>query len=154
MRRAEHEQSRAFAEKVIDECHYMTLCMVDEDGAPYCVPLSPVRRGDYIYFHCATEGRKLDALRRHPQVSMSFVGNTEVPPGKFTLYYESVCAAGTAAEVTDAAERVEALRLLCEKYCPGDMPHFNEALGAWLARTGVWKVSVNQLTAKCNFKKA
>lgn len=64
MRRAEHEKDRDFAEKVIDECRYMTLCLVDEEGRPYCVPLSPVRRDSDIYFHCATAGRKLDIMRR------------------------------------------------------------------------------------------
>lgn len=151
MRRAEHEKDCAFAEKVIDECRYMTLSLVDEAGAPYCVPLSPVRRDGQIYFHCATAGRKLDAMRAHPQVSMSFVGNTEVPPKKFTLYYEAVYAEGTAGEVTDEVEKVEALRLLCEKYCPDDMSDFERVLRAWGARTGIWKISLDKITSKCNF---
>ena len=151
MRRAEHEKDRAFAEKVIDECRYMTLCLVDKEGKPYCVPLSPVRDGDHIYFHCAIAGRKLDAMRAHPQASMSFVGDTEVPPREFTLYYEAVYAEGTACEVTDEAEKVEALRLLCEKYCPDDMGDFERVLRAWGPRTGIWKISLENITSKCNF---
>lgn len=151
MRRAEHEQNRIFAEKVIDECRYMTLSLIDEAGAPYCVPLSPVRRDDQLYFHCATAGRKLDAMRTHPQVSMSFVGNTQVPPKEFTLYYEAVYAEGTAAEVTEEAERIEALRILCEKYCPHDMGDFERVLRAWGPRTGIWKISLDKVTSKCNF---
>lgn len=151
MRRAEHEKDRAFSETVIDKCRYMTLCLVDEVGVPYCVPLSPVRRDNDIYFHCATAGRKLDAMRAHPQVSISFVGNTAVPPKEFTLYYEAVYAEGTATEVTDQAERVEALRLLCEKYCPDDMGDFERVLRAWEPRTGIWKVRLDKITSKCNF---
>lgn len=153
MRRAEHERDRAFAENVIDECRYMTLCVADGDAPPYCVPLSPVRWDNHIYFHCAIEGRKLELMRARPRVSMSFVGNTEVPPREFTLYYESVLAEGTASEVMDREEKVEALRRLCEKYCPDDMPYFDKALGAWFARTGIWKVSLDSVSAKCNFRR-
>lgn len=154
MRRIEHERGRAFAESVMDRCRYMTLAIANEAEAPYCVPLSPVRRGDCIYVHCALEGRKLALMGDHPVVSMSFVGETQVPPGAFTIYYESVLAEGTATEVTDREEKVEALRLLCEKYCPEDMARFEMVLDAWFSRTGIWRITLEKVTSKCNFPHA
>ncbi len=151
MRRQEHERDRTFGEHIIDKCSYMTLSMVDQSGLPHAIPLSPVRAGSNLYFHCATEGEKLKILRQNPRVSMSFVGDTQVPAGKFTIYYESAVATGTAAEVTDETERRQALRLISEKYCPDDMVDFDRVLNAWLSRTGVWKISLETITAKSNF---
>ena len=67
MRRKDRERDRAFAYDVIDRCEYGVAAMAGEGGAPYCVPLSLVRLGDTLYFHCALEGTKLDCLRRSPR---------------------------------------------------------------------------------------
>ena len=41
---------------------------------PYAVPLSYVFHDQCIYFHCATEGHKLDNIRANPAVSFCVVG--------------------------------------------------------------------------------
>lgn len=151
MRRKERETDRKFAEAVIDECSYMTLAMTGADGRPYCVPLSPVRWDGSVYFHCALEGRKLDALRENPQVCMTFVGSgVSYPAGKFTTYYASAIAFGTAREVTDEEEKAEALRRLTLKYCPADIDAFGGALRKHRAGTSVWKIGLDGLTGKRN----
>lgn len=151
MRRNEREKDRKFATSVIDGCGYMVLAMTGADGRPYCVPLSPVRWDDWIYFHCALEGEKLDALRANPQVCMSFVGDgAAYPAGKFTAYYSSAVAFGTAREVTDAAEKMEALRRLTLKYGPADMEAFDSAFRRYCAHTSVWKISLDKVTGKKN----
>ena len=63
MRRKEREQGTEFIHQVMDSCVYMVLSMTGVDGLPYSVPLTPVRSGEDIYFHCAPEGEKVDALR-------------------------------------------------------------------------------------------
>lgn len=148
MRRKEREKDREFAESIIDKCTYMTLSMVGADGEPYCVPLSPVRWNGCVYFHCALAGRKLEALRAHPGVCMTFVGDTRVPRGEFTTYYESAVAFGAAEEVRDVDEKSEALRRLCLKYCAADMDLFEGELARSLPHTGVWKVSLDEVTGK------
>mgnify|MGYP000942056298 CR=1 FL=1 len=142
MKRTDH---LALAEQLLDDCAYLVLAMTEADGTPYCVPLSPVRQGRELYFHCGRTGRKVDALRANPRVCLSCVGRTKVLPGKFSLEYESVQAFGTAQEVTVESERIEALRLISEKLCPADMGGFQHALDRWLPATGaryVWDTTV------------
>lgn len=54
---------------ILDRCQICRLALWDEEG-PYIVPMSYGYRMDEgglkLYFHCAGEGRKLDALRRDP----------------------------------------------------------------------------------------
>ena len=69
MRRKDREMSKAFALSVADRCEYAVLSMTDMQHNPYCVPISIVRAGDVIYFHCAAKGEKLICLRAPPRAS-------------------------------------------------------------------------------------
>ena len=45
------------------------------DGTPYAVPVNMTRAGEWLYFHCAREGKKMDCLRACPQVCVTAVGH-------------------------------------------------------------------------------
>lgn len=150
MRRKDRELSVDIAREIIDKAEFGVLATVNEDGTPYCIPLSIARDGgqDVIYFHCAREGQKIENMRRNPKVCMSFVGNTAIPDGKFTTLYESAVIYGEATEVLTDEEKIHGLRLICEKYTPDNMADFDNAIGRSLARTAVWKVTIAQITGK------
>jgi len=112
--------------------------------------------GDDLYFHCAREGRKVDLLRRFPQVCISFVGDDRpvfVPPAMYSTYFQSVIVTGTASEVTDPKEKTAALRALCEKLTADHMEGFPPAVEKSLAVTAVWKVHIEELSGKAKLEK-
>ena len=146
MRRKDRERDRAFALAVIDECEYGTVAIQGEQ--PYCLPLSLVRVGDDLYFHCALEGKKLELLRKNNAVWVSFVGQNTAAADDFTTYFRSAMVKGTAWEVTDAEEKIAALRALCEKLTPGHMPAFDSEVARSFAVTGIWKIHMEEITAK------
>jgi nitroimidazol reductase NimA-like FMN-containing flavoprotein (pyridoxamine 5'-phosphate oxidase superfamily) len=148
MRRKDREMSRAFAETVIDNAEFATMGTVDATGKPYCVTLSMARDGEYLYFHCAKEGEKLNCIRRNRDVCVSFVGKTRIPDGKFTIYFESAVVFGAVEEVVDASEKIHALRLICERFTPNNMENFDDAIAQSLKVTGVWKIYINEITGK------
>lgn len=148
MRRKERQMPEEFAWEVVDRCGYAFLAITAEDGGPYGVPVSIARGGRAIYFHSALEGRKVECLRRSPRVCLSCVGDTRVPPGKFTTLFESAVIFGTAEEVTEADEKIHALQLICQRYTPDNMEAFPEAVARSLDRTGVWRISVEEITGK------
>ena len=90
----------------------------------------------------------MECLRRHPRVCLTCVGDTAIQQDRFTTLYESAVAFGTAAEVTEDGEKVEALRLLCLRHTPDNMADFDRAVNASLARTGIWKITVEEITGK------
>ena len=63
MRRIDRAQDRAFSLALIDRCTHGVMALTTGEAAPYCLPLSFVRVGDELYFHCAREGRKIDLMR-------------------------------------------------------------------------------------------
>lgn len=148
MRRKDREMPADFAWNVVDKCEWAVLGMVDPNGMPYCIPISIARNGQTIYFHSAQSGFKIDCLTCHSQVCISCVGDTFRLPDKFTTEFESAVLRGTAAEVTEDAEKIQALRLLCQRHTPTNMDNFDEAIARSLFRTGVWKVEVSEITGK------
>ena len=151
MRRNDRAQDRAFSLSLIDRCTHGVMAVSTGEPAPYCLPLSFVRIDEDLYFHCAREGRKLELLRRFPQVCVTFVGGDQpafVPPAMYTTYFQSVLVTGTASEVTDPGEKVQALRALCQKVTPDRMEGFEAAVEQSLNVTAVWKVHMEELSGK------
>ena len=146
MRRKDREQSREFALEVIDRCEYGVAAFQGEE--PYCLPLSLVRVGEELYFHCALEGKKLDRLRADSRVCVSFVGANQAAKDAFTTYYQCALVMGTASEVTQDEEKIAALRALCEKLTPENMADFDAAIAQSLPRTSIWKIHMDQVTGK------
>lgn len=148
MRRFDREMPAEFALGVADKCEYAVMSMIDPTGEPYCVPLSIARSGNKIYFHSAKDGFKLDCLRKDPSVCIACVGDTKRATDKFTTEFESAIIRGTCAEVTSDAEKIEALRLICERHTPANMSDFNNAIARSLARTAVYAVTIEIITGK------
>jgi len=148
MRRKDREKTVDFALEVADKCAYSVMATVNQDGSPYCIPLSMAREGEYLYFHCAKEGHKTDNLRNNSRVCVSCVGNVKPFSDDFSTEYESAVIFGTASEVTDSEEKIRALRLICERYTPEHIAFFEEAIKRGLDVTGVWKIHIEEINGK------
>ena len=68
LRQAKREVTdRSEVDAIILKASICRLGLVDE-GKPYIVPMNFGYDGECLYFHCAREGRKIDVLRRSPEV--------------------------------------------------------------------------------------
>ena len=139
MRRNDRAQSRDFALALIDRCTHGVIAISSGGPAPYCLPLSFVRMGDNLYFHCAHEGRKVGLLRRFPRVM-------------YTTYFQSVIVTGTASEVTDPDQKTAALRALCQKLTPNDMAGFQAISEQSLSAAAVWQVHMDEVSGKAKLE--
>lgn len=149
MRKKSREMDAAWALEVMDKAPYMTVSMTDVNGMPYSVPLSLARvNGNTFYFHCATEGKKLDILRTNPHVCLTAVSKCKptVGPkdGSFSLEYKSAIAFGRTEIVTDDAEKREALRAISQRFLPNHMDAFEAALERSMARTAVVRITLTE----------
>ena len=149
MRKASRQKDAEWALEVFDKAPFVTLSMMRRDGTPYGLPLSLVRKNaNLFYFHCAGEGEKLDCLQNNPHVSLSAVSKCtpkfEPEKNNFTEYYHSAVAAGTAEIVTDKSEKIEALRLLCQRFLPRYMEHFEDAIARSLDITTVVRITLTE----------
>ena len=76
--------------------------------------------GGRVYFHCAKQGHKLDAVRRCPKASLCVVEKDAVVPEKYTTAYRSVIVFGTVRVLEDPAAMHAALAALARKYAPAE----------------------------------
>lgn len=118
IRRNRQQLTQEQAWALLEQGSYGVLAVQGDSGWPYAVPLNYVCQAGSIYFHCAKAGHKLDAMRAHPQVCFTVVGKSDVVSSKFTTYFSSVVAFGTARVVEENSARLAVLRALVEKYSP------------------------------------
>ena len=149
MRRKDREMTKEFALQVVDKCEWATLAMVTPENTPYCIPISIARIDEFVYFHCAKDGRKIDCMRHCNDVCISCVGDTQRLDDEFSTKYESAEIFGKAIRVTDDEEKIYALRALCERHTPLNMRNFDDAINKSLWRTDIWKITIDDITGKC-----
>lgn len=149
MRKAQRQMSAEWALDVFDRAPYVTVSMIRPDGTAYGLPLSLVRHGENVfYFHCAGEGEKMDCIMANPIVSLSAVSRChpvyEKEKQNFTMHYHSAIAVGRTEIVTDVEEKTLALRLICERFLPKEMAHFDAAITRSLDRTTIVKITLTE----------
>ncbi|MCG8684163.1 MAG: pyridoxamine 5'-phosphate oxidase family protein, partial [Desulfobacterales bacterium] len=98
MRRKDQEITEISAiEAVIEKSSVCRLGMVDGDS-PYVVPLCFGYRDRTIYVHGFPRGKKIDVLKKNPNVCVAFDINTGVVPAadacEWNMKYQSVIGLG------------------------------------------------------------
>lgn len=119
MRRSAQALPERLAWEILQRGSWGVLAVAGDADDPYAVPLNYACLDGKIYFHCAPEGHKMEAIRRQPRVSFCVVDQDRVVPEEFATYYRSVIAFGWARILEDAQDRRRALMALGRKYCPG-----------------------------------
>ncbi|RLI09007.1 pyridoxamine 5'-phosphate oxidase family protein [Candidatus Bathyarchaeota archaeon] len=121
------------------------------NGEPYVVPLSFVYHEGRILFHGARQGKKMENIARNPRVCFEVDLGEVMPaedPCSFNYRYRSVIAVGTARIIDDPRKRVEALRLLVEKYAPGKGAQLTEERVRSFKNLAVVEIIIDEMVGK------
>ena len=148
MRRKDKEiTDPSHIEKILNEAQVCHLAMVD-GSRPYVVPLSFGYAGDYLYFHSALQGRKIDILRSNPEVCFEFdvVGPLieSDKPCNWSVAYQSVIGFGRAEFLEDIDARREAFRIIMAHYSRQEYVFSDEQLRT----VAMLKVRIAEISAK------
>ncbi len=124
MRRKDREiTDRKAIDDIISRCRVCRLAMCDGDQ-PYIVPLSFGYDGRSIYFHAASEGKKVDIIRRNDRVCFEFDVLHEVVmadlPCNWGMRYESVIGTGRIHIESDPEDKRRALEWIMRQYGDGN----------------------------------
>lgn len=109
--------------EVVEGCDCLRIGLVDEREA-YIVPLNfgyeAKDGGLTLYFHGASEGRKMDLIRNHPTASFEMDRKHELVEGTvpcaYSYLFQSVMGKGKIEILEDHAEKVHGLTLIMEHY--------------------------------------
>ncbi len=96
------------------------LAVLGDDDYPYTVPLDFLydEESGHLFFHGASEGHKVDAIRRCDKVSFCVMDEGVHAHGDWTLTFRSVVIFGRMHKVEDRERALKYVRLLGAKYYP------------------------------------
>ncbi len=136
----------------IHECEICRLGFND-DGEVYIVPLNfgvEETDGQYtLYFHGAKEGRKIDLIRKNPNVGFEMDCHYYVAAGKLgcdcTVRFRSIIGNGKMSIVTDENERMCGIKSIMKQTTGREDWQFSEKM---LNATCVFKLEIEKLACK------
>jgi nitroimidazol reductase NimA-like FMN-containing flavoprotein (pyridoxamine 5'-phosphate oxidase superfamily) len=142
---------RSAIDAVLDEalvCHVGFVV----DGQPYVIPTIHARVEDRLYIHGAAATRMLRVMRGGAPmcVTVTLLDGLVMARSAFhhSMNYRSVVVLGTATEVTDAGQKLNALQAIVEHIVPGRWADCRRPNSKELVRTQVLSLSVSEASAK------
>jgi hypothetical protein len=137
--------------KILDEgfvCHVGFAL----EGQPYVIPTMFARVGDAIYFHGSAASRMLRGASSGLPVcvTVTLADGLVLARSVFnhSMNYRSVVALGTAALISEPAEKVAALRAFTEKLIPGRWEDARQPSEQELKATSILKLPLTEVSAK------
>jgi len=118
LRRIRQAATEEECRSILESAQRGVLSVIGENGYPYGLPINFIFRDGKIYFHCAREGHKLDAIRANGKVCFTVLSEPVRNEGEWWYCLTSVIVFGRAREVTDPSEAEPLLRALGAKYFP------------------------------------
>ena len=120
---------------VIGKCDTCRIGMTD-GVLPYVVPMNfgfEAKDGSVtFYLHCAGEGRKIDIIKKNPEVCLEFDCGHRLITGDtacaYSMEFESVIASGRAEFLTDRREKLGALARVLSHYAAAETLSFDERM--------------------------
>jgi nitroimidazol reductase NimA-like FMN-containing flavoprotein (pyridoxamine 5'-phosphate oxidase superfamily) len=142
---------RAAAYKILDEGFICHVGFVVE-GQPFVIPTGYGRVGDSLYIHGSAASRMLRRVDEGVAVcvTVTLLDGIVLARSIFnhSMNYRSVVILGTARAVTDANEKLEALRLLSEHILPGRWAESRQPNEKELKATLVMRLPIEEFSAK------
>ncbi|MBR6419278.1 MAG: pyridoxamine 5'-phosphate oxidase family protein [Oscillospiraceae bacterium] len=147
MRRFKQQLSEEECAELLRTVPRGVLSVCGDDGYPYGVPMDFVCADGKLYFHCAKEGHKLDAILRNDKVSFCIMDEGYRDAGDWALRIRSVIVFGRMRVLKDAEERITRLRQLGQKYYP-DTESVESEIDRDAARAVVLELTPAHITGK------
>lgn len=148
MRRKKQLLTKDQTEEILNRCTAGVLGVNGDNGYPYTVPVSYVYEEGKLFFHCATEGHKLDSIKKDDKVTFTIIEKDEIVQEEFTSYFRSVSIFGKARILTDDNEKEHALELIINKYSPDFAKERLKRLKDDANRTCLVEIKIEHMTGK------
>jgi nitroimidazol reductase NimA-like FMN-containing flavoprotein (pyridoxamine 5'-phosphate oxidase superfamily) len=152
MRKKEREVSDIVEiESIISRCDVCRIAFAD-NNTPYIVTMNFGYAGGMspkLYFHCASEGRKLEMMSKNNYVCFELDTDHMITKGKlacdFSFKYSSVVGYGTINIVSDDKEKKAGLDSLMSHYTKGKYFAYRPES---FSKTLVLRLDISEMTAK------
>ena len=148
MRRKEKEiKEKEIINEILNNSQICRIAILDDDY-PYIVPMNYGYDNNSIYFHCATNGRKIDLLRLNNKVGFEIEQSHEVVKNelscKWTTNYRSIIGYGKIVIINDFEQKKKGLDIIMRQHGKTKNLYNDNAIKNVL----ILKLNIKDLTAK------
>jgi nitroimidazol reductase NimA-like FMN-containing flavoprotein (pyridoxamine 5'-phosphate oxidase superfamily) len=149
MRRKEKEiKSKSEIESIINSGQVCRVAFSLNDE-PYIVPMYYGFKDNFLFFHSAKQGKKIDIIKKNNRVCFEIdmnhhIVNTGVPCN-WKNSYSCVIGFGKAKLIENFSEKVKALNDIIDHYSPGTIYEFPKEN---VLKTAIIKIEIEEITGK------
>lgn len=118
MRRFKQELPEQECLEILDKAYRGFLSVVGDGGYPYAVPINFLYSDGHLWFHCALEGHKLDAIKACDKACFTVIDDPVKEENDWWYHVRSVICFGRIHMVENNVQRLSMLRALGMKYFP------------------------------------
>ena len=149
MRRFKQQISEEECIRILKEEPRGVLSVLGDEGYPYGVPLDHwySESDEKLYFHCAKEGHKLDAIAKCDKVSYCVYDKGFRKDGEWALNINSVIVFGKIRLVTDPDLTRKICTKLVQKFTD-DQAYLEKELTNALPRVQCLELEIEHMTGK------
>ena len=147
MRRFKQELSREECLEILGKAPRGFLSLIGDGGYPYAVPINFLHEDGRLYFHCALEGHKMDAVKACDKACFTVLDDPEKETGEWWYNVRSVICFGRIHELEDSGRHDILLRKLGKKYFPEGYDLEND-MRRNAPRAAVLELTVEHMTGK------
>ena len=149
MRRFKQQITDAECKKILKNEKRGVLSLLGDDGYPYGLPMSHLysEEDNKIYFHCAKEGHKIDAIKKYDTASFCTYDSGYRKEGEWALNINSVIVFGKIRLVTDEELTRKICTNLVQKFTD-DQEYLEKELTDALPRVQCLELEIEHMTGK------
>ncbi len=146
LRRKDRAIDSSEAIGILERSDFGILCTCD-GNYPYGVPVNYVYKDRAIYIHSASQGHKIENIKKNSKVSFVVVSKCEVLPQEFSTRYESVVVFGKA-EILQGEDAIEPLREIVGKYSPDWAEQAEKIIEQYLKEVCMIRINIQHIQGK------
>ena len=149
MRRFKQQITNEECIEILKEEPRGVLSVLGDDGYPYGVPMDHwySEKEGKLYFHCAKEGHKLDAIAKCDKAGYCVMDEGYRKEGEWALNIRSVIVFGRICVVTDEEKKKEICTNLCRKFTE-DEAYLEREMKNSFPRVCCLELSIEHMTGK------
>lgn len=148
MRRRRQQLSHEECIEILNKTTSGTLALLGDGGYPYSLPISYVYANGKLFFHSAQKGHKIDAIKQCDKASFSVIDKDDVKAKEYTTYFRSVICFGHIHIIEEESEKMQAVRLLGNRYNPNDDESLNKELAKAYKAMNMIELDIEHMTGK------
>ncbi len=144
------EEIKAQAELVLKNAKFCHISFA-VNNEPYLVTVNYGYDSDYIYFHSSLKGKKVDMIKKNPNVCYELNYGGEIYSNKMACNwgtkFRSLIGRGKAELLTSEKDKIKGLKAIMHKYSGTSDHEFNPHV---VSHTSLYRIKIDDVTTKQN----